>query len=133
MLSSTITIVGNLSADPELHYTSGGIAVTNFTIAVNSRYKKGEQWEDKLEGFFRCNAWREMAEHVAESLTKGQRVLVTGKLQQRHWEDADGNKRQAVDIEVEEVGPSLKFATAAVTKAEKREMAAVAPADEGGF
>ena len=130
MLSSTITLVGNLTADPELRYTPAGIAVANFTVAVNSRHKKGEQWEDKLDGFFRCNAWRDMAEHVAESLQKGSRVIVAGRLQQRGWEDDEGNKRQAVDIEVEEVGPSLKFATAAVAKAEKRELV---HADEGGF
>lgn len=131
MLSSTITLVGNLTGDPELRYTPAGIAVVNFTVAVNSRIKnKSDKWEDKLEGFFRCNAWRDMAEHVAESLQKGQRVLVTGRLQQRGWEDADGNKRQAVDIEVEEVGPSLRFAASEVKTPEKREMAA---ADQGGF
>lgn len=130
MLSSTTTIVGNLTGDPELHYISGGIAVTNFTIAVNGRTKKGDQWEDQLEGFFRCSVWREMGEHVAESLSKGQRVVVVGRLQQRHWEDNEGNKQQRTDVQVEEVGASLKFANVTATKAEKRELV---HADEGGF
>lgn len=128
---NTVTIVGNLVGDPELRFTPNGNAVANFTVAVNKRVKNGDKWEDRLEGFFRCNAWREMGEHVAESLPKGSRVIVTGRLQQRQWEDTDGTKRQAIEIDVDEVGASLRFANLEVSKAEKQ--LASATADEGGF
>ena len=117
MADNTITLVGNITDDPELRFTPTGRPVANFTVAVNSRKRTPDgQWEDKLDGFFRCNAWADMAENVAESLTKGTRVLVTGRLQQRSWEDPDGNKRSAVEIQVDEVGPSLRWATANVTR-----------------
>jgi single-strand DNA-binding protein len=120
MADNTVTLVGNVTDDPELRFTPSGAAVANFTVAVNRRYKNADgQWEDKLDGFFRCSCWRDMAEHVAESLTKGTRILVTGRLQQRSWEDQDGGKRSAFEVQVDEVGPSLKWATATVQKTER--------------
>ena len=116
---NTVTLVGNITDDPELRYTPGGAAVANFTVAVNSRKRVGDQWEDKLEGFFRCTCWRDMAENIAESLTKGMRVVVTGRLQESRWEDQDGGKRSRIEIQVDEVGPSLKWATASVTRSQR--------------
>ncbi|MDQ4124287.1 MAG: single-stranded DNA-binding protein [Actinomycetota bacterium] len=109
---NVVTLVGNITDDPELRFTPSGLPVANFTVAVNRRVPKDGGWEDKLEGFFRCSCWRDMAENVAESLTKGSRVMVVGRLQQRSWEDQDGNKRSAVEVQVDEVGPSLRWATA---------------------
>jgi single-strand DNA-binding protein len=115
-----VTLVGNITDDPELRFTPSGAAVANFTVAVNRRYKNQDgQWEDKLDGFFRCNCWRDMAENVAESLQKGARVVVVGRLQQRSWEDQDGNKRSAFEVQVDEVGPSLRWATASVQKSQR--------------
>lgn len=114
-----VTIVGNVTDDPELRYTPAGAAVANFTVAVNSRKRVGEQWEDKLEGFFRCTVWRDLAENVSESITKGTRVLVTGKLQEQRWEEKDGAKRSRIEIQVDEIGPSLKWAKATVVKASR--------------
>ena len=116
---NTVTLVGNITDDPELRYTPGGAAVANFTVAVNSRKRVGEQWEDKLEGFFRCTVWRDMAENIAESLSKGMRVVVVGRLQESRWEDQDGGKRSRIEIQVDEVGPSLKWATASVTRSQR--------------
>jgi single-strand DNA-binding protein len=115
--NNVITLVGNITDDPELRFTPSGAAVANFTVAVNRR-QPGQNggWEDKLDGFFRCSCWREMAETVAESLQKGTRVVLTGRLQQRSWEDQEGNRRSAIDIQVDEIGPSLRWATAQVTK-----------------
>jgi single-strand DNA-binding protein len=115
--NNVITLVGNITDDPELRFTPSGAAVANFTVAVNRR-QPGQNggWEDKLDGFFRCSCWREMAENVAESLQKGTRVVVTGRLQQRSWEEQEGNRRSAIDIQVDEIGPSLRWATAQVTK-----------------
>src|SRR5918998_4578313 len=109
---NTVTLVGNITDDPELRFTPSGLPVANFTVAVNRRVPKDGGWEDKLEGFFRCSCWRDMAENVAESLQKGARVMVVGRLQQRSWEDQDGNKRSAVEVQVDEVAPSLRWATA---------------------
>lgn len=117
---NTVTIVGNVTDDPELRFTPTGLPVANFTVAVNSRRKKDDGWEDVLEGFFRCSCWRAMAENVAESIVKGSRVIVIGKLQQRSWEDKEsGNKRSAVEIQVDEVGPSLRWATAMPQKSQR--------------
>lgn len=114
-----VTIVGNVTDDPELRYTPAGAAVANFTVAVNSRKRVGDQWEDKLEGFFRCTVWRDLAENVSESIVKGTRVLVTGKLQEQRWEEKDGAKRSRIEIQVDEIGPSLKWAKATVVKASR--------------
>ncbi|MEA2498076.1 MAG: single-strand DNA-binding protein [Actinomycetota bacterium] len=115
-----VTLVGNITDDPELRFTPSGAAVANFTVAVNRRYKNPDgQWEDKLDGFFRCNCWRDMAENISESLKKGMRVMVVGRLQQRSWEDGEGNKRSVVEIQVDEVGPSLRWASASVQKSDR--------------
>ena len=120
MADNSVTIVGNVTDDPELRFTPSGQAVANFTVAVNKRFKnQAGDWEDRLDGFFRCSCWRDMAENVAESLKKGTRVVVTGRLQQRSWDDQEGNKRSAVEIQVDEVGPSLRWATAAITKSSR--------------
>ena len=113
----TITVVGNLTRDPELRYTPTGQAVVKFGIAVNRFYtnRNGERVEQT--DFFNVNAWRSVAVNVAESLTTGARVLVTGRLQARNWETEDGQKRSTVEIEAEEVAASLRFATVAITKA----------------
>jgi single-strand DNA-binding protein len=118
--NNVITLVGNITDDPELRFTPGGAAVANFSVAVNRRQQsQAGAWEDKLDGFFRCNAWRDLAENVAESLQKGMRVMVVGRLQQRSWEDPEGNRRSVVEVLVDEVGPSLRWATASVQKSSR--------------
>ena len=114
-----ITVVGNLTADPELRYTQGGLAVANFTIASTPRTfdRQTNDWKDGEALFLRASCWREFAEHVAGSLTKGSRVIATGRLKQRSYDDRDGNKRTAIELEVDEIGPSLRYATAQVTRA----------------
>jgi single-strand DNA-binding protein len=114
-----ITVVGNLTADPELRYTQNGLAVANFTIASTPRTfdRQANDWKDGEALFLRASCWREFAEHVAGSLTKGSRVVATGRLKQRSYDDRDGNKRTAIELEVDEIGPSLRYATAQVTRA----------------
>lgn len=120
MADNTVTLVGNVTDDPELRFTPSGRPVANFTVAVNRRFKNNDgQWEDRLDGFFRCSCWGDMAENTAESLTKGTRVLVTGRLNQRSWEDNAGNKRSAFEVQVDEIGPSLKWSTAQVQKSNR--------------
>lgn len=117
---NTVTLVGNITDDPELRFTPSGAAVANFTVAVNRRYKNNDgQWEDKLDGFFRCNCWRDMAENVAQSFRKGTRVVVVGRLQQRSWDDPDGNRRSVFEVQVDEVGPSLRWANATIEKSQR--------------
>ena len=113
-----ITMVGTLTADPELRFTPNGVAVVNFTVASNARRfdKDKNEWVDGDATFLRCNLWRQPAENVANSLNKGQRVIVTGELKQRSYETAEGEKRTVYELEVNEVGPSLKWATTVVTK-----------------
>ncbi|HJR89075.1 MAG TPA: single-stranded DNA-binding protein [Aeromicrobium sp.] len=114
-----ITVVGNLTDDPELKFTPSGAPVANFTVASTPRTfdRQTNEWKDGDALFLRCAAWRNLAENVAESLTKGQRVIVTGALRVRQYERQDGSKGTSVEMNVDEVGPSLKFATAKVTKA----------------
>ncbi|SHT53886.1 single-stranded DNA-binding protein [Mycobacteroides abscessus subsp. abscessus] len=116
-----ITVVGNLTADPELRFTPNGAAVANFTVASTPRTydKQSQQWVDGDALFLRCNIWREPAENVAESLKKGDRVMVTGVLKQRSFENREGEKRSVIEVDAEEVGPSLKFATARVSRADR--------------
>lgn len=113
-----ITVVGNLADDPELRYTPSGTAVTNIRVAVNRRRRDAQsgEWVDELDGFFTCNVWRDMAENVAESLTKGVRVLVTGRLRSRSYEDRQGETRWVTEIEADEICPSLRWATAEISK-----------------
>lgn len=114
-----ITVVGNLTADPELRYTQGGLPVANFTIASTPRNfdRASGEWKDGEALFLRASVWREFAEHVAGSLTKGSRVIATGRLQQRSYETREGEKRTAYELAVDEIGPSLRYATAQVTRA----------------
>jgi single-strand DNA-binding protein len=114
----TVTVVGNLTNDPELRFTANGAAVASFTVASNSRYldRTTNEWKDSDPVFMRCSVWRQYAEHVAESLTKGTRVIVTGRLKQRSYETREGEKRNVMELEVEDVGPALRNATAKVTR-----------------
>ena len=114
-----ITVVGNLTADPELRYTQGGLAVANFTIASTPRAfdRAANDWKDGEALFLRASCWREFAEHVAGSLTKGSRVVATGRLKQRSYETKEGEKRTSIELEIDEIGPSLRYATAQVTRA----------------
>jgi single-strand DNA-binding protein len=115
-----VVIVGNLTDDPELRYTPAGAAVANFRVAVNRRTRdESGQWKDGETSFFRVNAWRSLAENVAESLTRGSRVVVTGRLRSRSWETQEGETRSAVEIEADEIGPSLRWATAKVEKTQR--------------
>lgn len=113
-----ITVVGTMVADPELRFTPAGAAVANFRIASNPRQfnKQTNQWEDQEALFLTCNVWRQAAENVAESLTKGMRVIVQGRLRQRSYETREGEKRTVFEVEVDEVGPSLRYATAQVNR-----------------
>jgi single-strand DNA-binding protein len=114
---NSVTLVGNLTDDPELRFTPQGVAVANFRIAVNQRFKDQQgNWQDGETSYFRVNCWRQLAENVAETLTRGARAIITGRLKYREWETQEGEKRSVVEIEAEEVGPSLKFATAKVEK-----------------
>ena len=112
-----VALVGNLTDDPELRYTQSGAALAGFTVAVSHRTRHNGEWQDTNDGFFRCTAWRSVAENAVKSLKKGMRVFVAGKLVQRTWKDDDGNKRHTVEIQVTHVGPDLQFATASVEKA----------------
>ncbi len=116
---TVITVVGNLTADPELRYTQNGLPVANFTIASTPRNfdRQANEWKDGEALFLRASVWRDFAEHVAGSLTKGMRVVATGRLRQRSYQDREGQNRTAIELEVDEIGPSLRYATAQVTRA----------------
>jgi single-strand DNA-binding protein len=111
-----VALVGNITDDPELRYTQSGAALAGFTVAVSHRSKHNGQWQDVNDGFFRCTAWRSVAENASRTLKKGMRIFVAGKLVQRTWQDEAGNNRQSIEIQVSHVGPDLQFATAEVTK-----------------
>lgn len=117
-VENTITIVGNLADDPELRYTPAGAAVANMRVAVNRRRfnRESNAWDEELDGFFNVNIWRDHAENVAESLKRGQRVIVIGRLRSRSYEDKDGQTKWVTEIEADEVCPSLRWATAKVSK-----------------
>jgi single-strand DNA-binding protein len=118
---TVITVIGNLTADPELRFTPSGAAVANFTVASTPRMmdRQTNEWKDGEALFLRCSIWREAAENVAESLTRGSRVIVSGRLKQRSYETREGEKRTVVELEVDEIGPSLRYATAKVNKASR--------------
>lgn len=122
MADNTVTIVGNVTRDPEIRYTAGGQPNASFGVAVNRRWmnRQTNEWEERVS-FFNVVCWREMAENVAESVSKGTRVVVTGRLEQRSWETENGEKRTVVEIAADEVGPSLRWATAAITRNERRD------------
>jgi single-strand DNA-binding protein len=115
---TVITLVGNLTADPELRFTQSGAGVASFTVASTPRTfdRQSGEWKDGEALFMRCNVWRQVAENVAESLARGSRVLVTGRLRQRSFETKEGEKRTVVELDVDEIGPSLRYATAKVNK-----------------
>jgi single-strand DNA-binding protein len=117
-----ITIVGNLTDDPELRFTPTGVAVANVRVAVNRRTRNAQtnDWEDKLDGYFTVNIWRDHAENVAESLSRGTRVLVTGRLISRSYQDKEGQTRWVTEIEADEICPSLRWATATIKKVDRR-------------
>jgi single-strand DNA-binding protein len=114
-----LTIIGNLTADPELRFTPSGAAVCNFTIATTPRIydRQANEWRDGEAMFIRCNAWRAMAENITESLTRGTRVIVTGQLGQKNFETREGDKRSSLELRVDEIGPALSYATATVRRA----------------
>lgn len=117
---NNITVVGNLTRDPELRFTNSGMAVATCGMAVNYRRQKQGEWEEEVS-FFDVTAFGDLGENVAESLNKGNRIIVSGRLQQRSWETQDGDKRSKVEIVADEIGPSLRWATADVTKTERRD------------
>ncbi len=120
-MSSNVTLIGNLTRDPELRFTPSGVAVCTVGIAVNRRWPdKSGEWQEQTS-FFDCVVWREQAEQVAESLQQGARVLVTGRLEQRSWETKEGEKRYTVEVQVDEMGPSLRWATATVNKTQRQD------------
>jgi len=118
---TVITVVGNLTADPELRFTPSGAAVASFTVASTPRTfdRQSNEWKDGEALFLRCSIWRQAAENVAESLTRGMRVVVTGRLKQRSFETREGEKRTVIELDVDEVGPSLRYATAKVNRTQR--------------
>jgi single-strand DNA-binding protein len=124
-----LTIIGNLTTDPELRFTPAGNAVANFTVASTPRTfnRTSGEWEDGEALFMRCTIWKQAAENVAESLTRGARVVVQGRLKQRSFQTKEGEKRTVVELDVDEIGPSLRYATADVTKNAKNATAKVNP------
>ena len=122
MSGNSVTLVGNLTRDPELRYTPAGAATCQFGLAVNRRWqnRQTQEWEEATS-FFNVVAWREMAENAGESLAKGARVIVTGRLEQRSWETPEGEKRSVVEVVADEIGPSLRWAEAQITRNERRQ------------
>ena len=118
---TVITVIGNLTADPELRFTQSGIAVASFTIASTPRMfdRQANEWKDGEALFLRCSIWRDAAENVAESLEKGTRVVAQGRLKQRSFTDREGNNRTSIELDVDEIGPSLKYATAKPNKVQR--------------
>jgi len=148
-MDNNVTVTGNITRDPELRFTPSGQPVANFSVAVNRRWqnRQSQEWEEATS-FFDITAWAQLAENVSESLTRGMRVTITGRLDQRSWETPEGDKRSKVEIVADDVAPSLKWATAQVTKNERRDggnfsgggggqsapqQAASAPAASGGY
>jgi single-strand DNA-binding protein len=119
---NTVELIGNITRDPELRFTPSGAAVANFGLAVNRRWRNQQtnEWEEQVS-FFDIVCWRELAENVSESLTKGSRIMVSGRLDQRSWETENGDKRSKVEVVADEIGPSLRWATAQVSRNERRE------------
>lgn len=131
---TVITVIGNLTADPELRFTPSGAAVANFTVASTPRTfdRQTGEWKDGEALFLRCNIWRQAAENTAESLTRGMRVIVSGRLRQRSFETREGEKRTVMEMEVDEVGPSLRYATAKVNRATRQSSSSGGYGSSGG-
>jgi single-strand DNA-binding protein len=119
MADTHVTITGNLTDDPELKFTPNGAAVANFRVAVTARVRDGETWRDGDTSYFRVNCWRQLAEHVSDSLGKGDRAVILGRLKSRSWETPEGDRRSVVEVEADEVAPSLRWATAKPQRAAK--------------
>ncbi len=128
-----VTLVGNLTDDPELRFTPNGAAVANFRLAVTPRFRDSDGWKDGETSFFRVNVWRQMAENATETLQKGTRCVVVGRLRVRSWETPEGEKRSVTEIEADELGPSLKFATAKVERAARGDGTASNAKSSGEF
>jgi single-strand DNA-binding protein len=120
MPANNVTLIGNLVEDPELRFTPSGVAMAKLRFAVSRRYQRNGEWQEETS-FFGGTLWREAAENAAESLQKGARVIVTGRLEQRNWETPEGEKRSIIEVAIDEIGPSLRWATASVTKSPKSE------------
>ena len=118
MASNTVTLIGNLTRDPELRYTTGGRGVASFGLAVNRRYMQNNEWQEQTS-FFNVVCWGDLGENVAATLTKGARTIVTGRLEQRSWETQDGEKRTVVEVIADECGPSLRWAQAQIERNER--------------
>ena len=119
-MSNNVTLIGNLVDDPELRFTPSGVAMAKIRLAVNRRWRGQDgEWQESTS-FFTGTIWREQAEQVAESLQKGARVIVSGRLEQRSWETQEGDKRSVVEIQIDEIGPSLRWATATVNKTQRQ-------------
>lgn len=127
---TTLTLIGNLTGDPELRFTPSGSAVANFTVASTPRTfdKQSNEWKDGETLYLRCSLWRDAAENVAESLTKGTRVIVTGRLKSRSYDTKEGDKRTVMELEVDEIGPSLRYARATVVRTQRNGQGAPQPA-----
>ena len=132
---TTITVIGNLTSDPELRFTPSGSAVANFTIASTPRTfdRQSNEWKDGETLFLRASVWREAAENVAESLTKGMRVIVNGRLKSRSYETKEGEKRTVIELEVDEIGPSLRYANAKVNRTQRSGAGGAGSGAQGGF
>lgn len=126
MATNNVTLIGNLTRDPELRYTTGGRGVASFGLAVNRRYQQNGEWQEQTS-FFNVVCWGDLGENVAATLTKGARTIVTGRLEQRSYETQDGEKRSVVEIVADEVGPSLRWATANIERTERSD------GGDGGF
>lgn len=120
MPDNSVTLVGNITRDPELRFTPSGQAIATFGIAVNRRFQRNNQWEEQTS-FFNITAWGTLGENCSNSLAKGARVIVNGRLEQRSWETQEGEKRSVVEVVADEIGPSLRWATVDITKNERRE------------
>lgn len=120
-MSNNVNLIGNVTRDPELRFTASGQAVASFGLAVNRRWqnRQTQEWEEAVS-YFDIVCWRELAENVAESITKGTRLIVTGRLEQRSWDTENGEKRSKVEVQADEVGPSLRWASAQVSRNERR-------------
>jgi len=119
-MSSNVTLIGNLTMDPELRFTPSGIAMARIGLAVNRRYQRDGEWQEQTS-FFYGTVWREQAEQVAESLQKGARVIISGQMEQRTWQDKEGQDRESIEVRIDEIGPSLRWATATVNKTQRQD------------
>lgn len=130
MTTNTVTVIGNLTRDPELRFTTGGRAIASFGLACNRRYQQNGEWQEQVS-FFNVVAWGDLGENVATSMTKGSRAIVTGRLEQRSYETQEGEKRSVVEIVADEIGPSLRWATAIIEKIEREQGSTQQPASRG--